>query len=120
MGKIRNFEKCVLTRESESDRSLVIFFGLFFVQAASDLILADDLNPPPAPRLQSYLMYGPLHHKKIAPTIIFFRCNVKKSLFICSHYLAFKNIYCYHTDIYVFRLLRSLDFNCYSVAHGFS
>ena len=44
MGKIRNFEESVLTRESESDRSLVVFFGLFLVQAAPDLILADDLS----------------------------------------------------------------------------
>jgi len=44
MGKIRKFEESVLTRESESDRSLVVFFGLFLVQAAPDLILADDLS----------------------------------------------------------------------------
>jgi len=44
MGKVRNFEESVLTRESESDRSLVVFFGLFLVQAAPDLILADDLS----------------------------------------------------------------------------
>merc|ERR1719461_1252635 len=42
--KIRNFYESVLTRESESDRGLVVFFGLFLVQAAPDLILADDLS----------------------------------------------------------------------------
>jgi len=36
--------KNVLARESKSDRSLVVFFQLFFVQPAPDLILADDLS----------------------------------------------------------------------------